>query len=74
MEERWPGWCLECGNNNTLSCDDCGWGQMVDGPDLWVPKRQSNRRAELELEVAVEAIRNLRVALERLERAIVGQG
>ena len=70
MDEKWPGFCMECGNHKTLSCDDCGWGQMVDGPDLWVPIPSRTRRMEDELRVTVQAVRNLKSALDSLEKVL----
>ena len=70
MDEKWPGFCVECGNRDTLSCDSCGWGQMVDGPDLWVPIPYRQKEMEDELRLTVLAVRNLRDALGNLEKAL----
>ena len=65
-KEQWPGWCAECGNSNTLSCESCDWGHEVNGPYLWVAKR---KQVTDELQVMVLLAGQIKDAAARLERA-----
>jgi len=71
MSEQWPGWCAECNNRNTLSCDDCGGVKFVEGPDLWMPRDRSNDSPEDERKRLLQLVGDMRAALSKLELVLV---